>query len=156
MRSIETSIDIKAPLERVWAILSDTAAYPGWNQVILRLDGEWKLGGRLLLVIQPPGHRATTFRPLIQDFRPGQLIRWRGRLPDVPGLFQGIHEFRLEPLPEGRTRFHHVERFSGILVPLLGGTLRDTERGYLAMNEALKARAEAGPVTAGDTSAAKH
>jgi len=145
MHSIETSVDIEAPPERVWAILSNTVAYPTWNPVIRKLDGEWKLGARLLLVIQAPGHRATAFKPTVLDFTRGRLIRWWARLADVPGLFQGVHELRLEPLPDGGTRFHHVERFSGLLVPLLGGTLRDTERGYLAMNEALRARAEARP-----------
>jgi hypothetical protein len=36
----------------------------------------------------------------------------------------------------------HSETFSGLLVPLLGKTLRDTERGFLAFNEALKQKVE--------------
>ncbi len=145
MHSIETSIDIGAPAETVWGIFADTAAYPAWNDVYPKLEGEWRPGGRLHLVFHPPGHGATTMPTVILDVATGSLLRFRDRLFDLPWLVQGVHEFRLEPLAGGRTRFHHTERVSGALVPLLGAMIRDSERGYVAMNEALKARAEASP-----------
>jgi hypothetical protein len=41
-------------------------------------------------------------------------------------------------------RFHHNERFSGILLPLFGDRLlQSTREGFEAMNAALKKRAEA-------------
>ncbi len=41
-------------------------------------------------------------------------------------------------------RFHQGERFTGILVPLMGfiGVFRNTQDGFEAMNQALKRRAE--------------
>ncbi len=41
-------------------------------------------------------------------------------------------------------RFHQGERFTGILVPLMGliGVFRNTQDGFEAMNHALKGRAE--------------
>jgi hypothetical protein len=39
---------------------------------------------------------------------------------------------------------------SGLLVPFLGGMLRDTERGFHEMNRALKARVEEGTAAPGD------
>ena len=41
-----------------------------------------------------------------------------------------------------RTRYVQREEFHGVLVPFVGGMLRDTERGFEEMNAALKARAE--------------
>jgi hypothetical protein len=55
----------------------------------------------------------------------------------------GEHVFQLESVGEGKTRFTQAERFSGVLVPLFGFFIGRTERGFEAMNQALKARAEA-------------
>jgi hypothetical protein len=45
----------------------------------------------------------------------------------------------------GVCRFHHAERFSGILLPPVskGGLFKATRQGFEAMNVALKTRAEA-------------
>jgi hypothetical protein len=48
----------------------------------------------------------------------GTPIRWRGR-SGIPGLFDGEHELRLEPIPDGGTRFIQRETFTGLLVPLM-------------------------------------
>ena len=52
-------------------------------------------------------------------------LRWLGHL-GVPGLFDGEHRFRIEPLGTDRVRFVQEERFSGLLAPLV---LRFVERG---------------------------
>jgi hypothetical protein len=74
---------------------------------------------------------------------PGRELRWLGRFL-VPGLMDGEHAFRIEPIAGGRSRFTQSERFSGILVAFLKGTLRKTELGFEQMNGALKQRVEAG------------
>ncbi len=73
---------------------------------------------------------------------PSAELAWRGSAA-VPGLFAGRHYFRLEPEGAGACRLVHGEDFSGLLVPFFGGILADTEKGFHAMNAALKARAEA-------------
>ena len=80
-----------------------------------------------------------TFRPTVRAVEDGRELRWLGRFL-VPGLFDGEHSFTLETLPGGRTRFVQSERFSGVLVGLLGRTLERTEAGFHAMNEALAER----------------
>ena len=61
-----------------------------------------------------------------------------------PGIFDGEHFFKIEPLDEGRrTRFIQGERFTGLLVPLFRKNLdRGPREGFEAMNHALKARVE--------------
>jgi hypothetical protein len=96
--------------------------------------------------IEPPGGRGMTFRPTVLTVEPNRELRWLGRLL-LPGLFDGEHSFRLEPLATGRVRLVQAERFTGLLVPILGGMLGNTERGFQAMNQALKERAEATPAS---------
>lgn len=142
MRAIGHSIEIDAPPDRVWAVLSDTASYPDWNPFIRRLEGELREGARLEVEIEPPGGRAMTFKPTVTAADAGRELRWLGHLL-VRGLFDGEHRFQIEDLGDGRSRLTQSERFSGLLVRPFGGTLRKTERGFEAMNRALKERAEA-------------
>ena len=81
-----------------------------------------------------------TFRPTVLAVEDGTLLRWRGRL-GMPGLFDGEHEFRLEPIPDGGTRFTQRETFTGLLVPMMPRVLVDTATGFAAMNAALRDRA---------------
>jgi hypothetical protein len=138
LRRIATAIDIAAAPAAVWAVLMDFAAYPDWNPFIRRLQGAARVGARLEVTVQPPGSREMTFKPTVLAVEPGRDLRWRGRVL-MPGLFDGEHSFRLEPTASG-CRFHHGETFSGLLVPLFGGMLAKTERGFEAMNAALGRR----------------
>ena len=138
MRTLERSIDIPAPVDEVWRVLSATDEYTAWNPFITRLDGRLALGERLVVTIRPRD-KSMTFRPTIVAVEPARLVRWRGRL-GVRGIFDGEHELRLEPMPGGGTRFTQHETFSGVLVPLMRGVLDDTLRGFTAMNEALRDR----------------
>ncbi|MBX3497820.1 MAG: SRPBCC domain-containing protein [Alphaproteobacteria bacterium] len=140
MPSIDTSIDIAASPARVWSVLTDFASYPAWNPFITRVAGLPVVGDRLVVTIQPPGRRAMMFRPVVLAATPEVELRWRGRLL-MPGLFDGEHVFRLTPA-DGGCRLDHGEIFTGLLSGLLRGTLPTTRRGFVAMNEALKARAE--------------
>jgi hypothetical protein len=139
-RVIETAVLIRAVPSRVWSVLMDFDAYPSWNPFIRNISGEKRVGGKLEVVIAPPGGKPQTFRPVVAEFVPEQRFCWRGSLP-IPGLFTGEHRFVLGA--EGsNTLFTHSEAFSGLLVPFVGGILAATERGFQAMNGKLKARAE--------------
>lgn len=141
-RQIRTEIIIDAPPRRVWDVLTDFSAYPDWNPFIRRIAGEVKEGARLEVELRPPGSRATTIRPTVKAAATERELRWLGSL-GVPGLFDGEHAFHLEPIGGQRTRLVHEETFSGLLAPavlrLIGA---QTRQGFMAMNEALKNRAE--------------
>jgi hypothetical protein len=67
--------------------------------------------------------------------------RWLGSFW-IRGIFDGEHSLRLES-DGGRTHLIQAERFSGLLAGKLSDSiLRKTQCGFVAMNEALKERAE--------------
>jgi hypothetical protein len=143
MHEIVTEIDIAAPAERVWTVLTNFASYPEWNPFITRISGELRVGARLEARVVPPGSRGMTFRPRVVALEANRELRWLGRL-GLPGIFDGEHAFRIEPIGPDRVRFVHSERFSGMLVPLARRSLdRGTRQGFEALNRALKQRAEA-------------
>jgi hypothetical protein len=141
MRELRREIEIDAPPERVWAVVSDFAAYAEWNPFIRRISGELIEGARLEVRIEPPGGRAATFKPTVRAVEAQRELRWLGRLV-LPGIIDGEHSLLIEPLDGGRSRFVQSERFTGLLVGLVGGTLAKTETGFEQMNDALKARVE--------------
>lgn len=141
---ITTEILVDAPPARVWTILTDLAAYGEWNPFIPRIEGPLAAGERLRVHIRPPGGSGMTFRPRLLAVTPEIELRWLGHLL-LPGLFDGEHRFRLEALDGGtRTRLHHSESFSGLLLPVIFGARAQstTRAGFEAMNAALKRRAE--------------
>jgi hypothetical protein len=139
---LKSEIDIAATPERVWSILINFAAYPDWNPFIRTIRGTPDLGASLVVRIQPSGTKGMTFRPTVTRVVRAQELRWLGRLL-VPGLFDGEHRFAIQPLVDGKILFQQSELFRGILVPLFKRTLdRDTKRGFIEMNHALKVRAE--------------
>jgi hypothetical protein len=142
MKSIRTEIHIEAPPETVWQVLTDFRQYPDWNPFMPHAEGDIREGATIEVRIEPPGGRGMTFRPTLRRVEPNRELRWLGRLL-LPKLFDGEHIFELHPAEEG-TRFIQRENFGGLLVPLLWGTLEGaTRRGFEAMNQALKERAEA-------------
>ena len=143
MKELHTEIDIAAPVDRVWTILTDFAAFPSWNPFVTQAEGDIREGARLRVRIEPPGGRAMTFTPTVLRAAPGEELRWVGRLL-LPGIFDGEHCFQLSSTTDGGTHLVQREEFRGVLVPLLWGSMAtNTQRGFEAMNGALKARAEA-------------
>ena len=138
--TIDTSITIAAPPDAVWSVLVDLDRYHEWNPFVVEAAGEPTVGSVLTVRIMPPGDRATTHRPTVVAVEPGRLLRWHGRVA-VPGLFDARHEFAVDPQGDG-TLLRHSEVFRGLLVPFLRATLRRTEQGFHAMNEALRTRVE--------------
>lgn len=138
--NIETEIDIDAPPEAVWEILADFKTWKDWNPFITG-DGEAKVGASLLLEIAPPGKKPMKFSPKVQIADAPKRLEWLGRVL-MPGIFDGHHCFHLE-VQDGGTRLRQFENFTGILVgPVIGKQKAATELGFMAMNRALKKRAE--------------
>jgi hypothetical protein len=146
MKDLHSEIEIDAPAERVWHLLTDFASYPQWNPFIHSIRGQPIRGEGLEVRIEPPGGRGMTFKPKVLNAEDNRELRWLGHLL-VPGLFDGEHSFTIESLAKNRVRFVQREAFKGLLVPLLfaGSLETNTQRGFEQMNRALKERAEAAP-----------
>jgi hypothetical protein len=142
MKRLQSEIGIAASPARVWEVLTDTAAMPGWNPFIKSLRGDLREGSQVTVRLEPPGGFGMTFKPRILRADPNRELRWLGRLL-MPGLFDGEHYFVLEPREAG-THFVQGEVFRGALTPVMGaiGAYKSTLAGFEEMNESLKRRAE--------------
>jgi hypothetical protein len=141
-KQLETEIEINAPAERVWKILTDFHAHPSWNPFIKELRGKPAVGETLRVFVKPPGGKGMIFKPIVLKADENRELRWLGKL-FVSGLFDGEHYFQIESIDKDHVKFVQGENFSGLLVGLFAKSLdKGTLNGFRQMNEALKKRAE--------------
>jgi len=142
MAEIRTEIEINAPVNEVWSILTDFKRHAEWNPFIREITGELREGAQLQVNLGPPGKRAMQFKPIVQLVEPQKAFRWLGHL-FFSGLFDGEHIFELETAGKNATRFIQREKFNGLLVGFFRKSLAtDTKNGFITMNAALKKEAE--------------
>lgn len=140
--SIKTEIEIDAPAAEVWKELANTSAYPEWNPFVRSISGELEVGEKLQVTVGADDSTQMDFTPDVLVASENEELRWVGRL-GFKGIFDGEHYFILKETDQGTTVLHHGETFTGLLgYPLLALIREDTQNGFLAMNEALKSRAE--------------
>jgi len=142
MKSINTEININAPVEIIWDVLMDFSSYRDWNPFITRIEGTPVVGNKLSTTISPKGKKPMDFTPTVLVNSQNEEFRWAGHLL-MKGIFDGEHYFKLESIDENTTRFIHGENFSGLFVgPLFGMLEESTIKGFEDMNKALKVQAE--------------
>lgn len=141
---IHTEIDIDAPADRVWEILTNFAEYPSWNPMIPKLTGQLSVGARLNFQISVNRRLKVPISvELITADAPREL-RWVGpRFSPLRRILSGSHYFKIDEMDDARVRFTHGEDFEGLAIPT---TWRRAEKAiapmYAALNRALKHRAE--------------
>ena len=76
------------------------------------------------------------------EWVPNEQLHWQ--LSFMGGLIRTMRYIEITPLTEAGCVVDNGEIFGGLMGPSLGRRMRGpVRRGFLAMNEALKARAEA-------------
>lgn len=141
LASIRTSIDVDAPIETVWQILTDLDGHAEWNPFIVRAEGSVVEGSTIAVTLQLEGSKPSRFRPVITEATEPTALEWLGSV-GIRGIFDGRHRFDLESGGSG-TRVVQSESFTGLLAPIVVPMIRKrTESGFNAMNEALRTRAE--------------
>lgn len=140
--ALQTDIEITAPPETVWDVLTNLDEYRDWNPFIISATGNVEVGERLINRMQQPGSRAMTIKPTVTEVETGRTFEWLGVL-GIPGVFDGRHRFELEETVTG-TRLVQSEQFRGILVRFMRKMIdTSTRQAFEQMNSALKERAEA-------------
>ena len=107
--------------------------------MLRNVQTELQTGAPVRFEIMREGARSLKLGAKITTLSEARTLTWRG---GSAAIICGEHYFRIEPLPGGHCRFHHGEHFTGVLLPLVKGTLKNAPELYRAMNEALKRRVE--------------
>jgi hypothetical protein len=134
--TIQTTI--RASPERVWTLLTDAAGFPRWNSTVTSIEGDIAEGKTLKLRVPTAPERV--FKPRVSILEPGRSMIWSdGMAP----MFKGIRTFTLRPGGDGSTEFSMREEFSGLMLPMIKGSLPDFAPVFETYAEDLKRAAEA-------------
>jgi hypothetical protein len=139
---VEHRIGIQAPVETIWEILYDVERWHEWNPLYTQAEGAVRTGGQLTLTLALEDEAPRVIQPVVYEWVPHDQIHWRLKM--LGGLVSNIRFLELEKLDTASTIFSNGELIGGLLGPTVARRMgRKIYRGFQAMSEALKARAEA-------------
>lgn len=131
------SINIHATPQVIWALLTDAADFPRWNSTVTSIKGLIEQGQKLEIRV-PISER--TFSPKVTELVVDTRMVWSdGMAP----MFKGERTFTLAPRSDGTTDFEMVEVFSGVMLPMIKGSLPDFGPVFDRYAHDLKNEAEA-------------
>lgn len=130
---------INASPDKVWALLTDAASYPGWNTAVVSLQGTIAVGEKIKLVSIADPKR--TFKLKVAELdKPSRMV-WSSGMP--LGLFKGKRTYSLRSAGAG-TEFAMEEVFSGPLASLITKAIPDLTESFEKFADGLKQASEKG------------
>jgi hypothetical protein len=139
---IEHRIGIQAPAEVIWEVISDLESWEQWNKLYPKASGQIRIGGTLDITLALPGQPPQQIKPTVLEWVPNEQLHWR--LTMLGGFVKTTRFFEIESLAEASSIVSNGELFAGMMGPSVAKRMgRSIYRGFMEMNEALKARAEA-------------
>jgi hypothetical protein len=142
MRELRTVIQISAPRDRVWQVLTDFEKWKDWNPIVNQVRGSASEHSRLKITMRgPDGEDTMQYQATVLEAIPPKSFRWRATM--MGGfMFSNDRVFELAE-KNGGTELVNAEQFSGLLVPLFWGRMSLFVVPMLKkMNKALKDKLE--------------
>jgi hypothetical protein len=130
------ALNIRAPAARVWNLLTDAKGFARWNSTVTQVEGQIAEGERLRLHV--PGTNRT-FTPWVSGVVADTRMTWTGGFFPV---FKGVRTFELSKCGDDSTEFVMEERFTGLLLPIVKGSMPDFGPVFERYAEDLKREAE--------------
>ena len=131
------AINIQARPNRIWTLLTGAEDFPRWNSTVKGITGKIALGETIKLQATIAPER--TFKLAVSEFVPDERMIWRdGQAP----MFTGVRTFSLSPKADGSTDFHMAEVYSGLMLPMIAGSLPDFRPTFEQYAADLKREAE--------------
>lgn len=135
-------VDIAAPPETVWGVLTDFGSYDQWNPLAVRCKTSLVPGEPIDMWVDLGPGPLLRQREWVRSHTPGQEFSYRMR-PVPAGALRSLRSQALTPLEGGRTRYTAHFEIRGWLQPLVQLLLgRQLRRGFDGVAAGLKAQAE--------------
>jgi hypothetical protein len=139
---VEHRIGIQAPAEVIWEILSDIDNWPTWNPTYPKASGKLGIGKQLDLTLALPDTGPRDLAPYIADWVPETQILWTESFN--AGMVKTVRFIEIENLGPANCIVSNGEQVDGLLAEIwLHKRRRALKKGYGAMSEALRDKAEA-------------
>jgi hypothetical protein len=112
-------INIKAKPYRVWTLMTNAKDFSRWNSTVKSIEGTIASGETIRLVATISPNRV--FKLNIVEFVPEKKMVWS----DGNAMFKGVRTFIFSPGPDSTTNFSMDEVYTGLMMPMIAGSLPD-------------------------------
>jgi hypothetical protein len=117
---VSVGTNIHARPETIWVLLTNAQDFPRWNSTVQSIAGKVAAGETIQLKVPIAPDRV--FKLKVTEFVPNKEMIWQdGAAP----MFKGIRRYTLTPGSDGTTDFTMTETFSGLMLPMIAGSLPD-------------------------------
>ena len=143
LQEIKTEIEISAPPEKVWSIVSDINKWQEWSPIINESQGVAAVGSELTITMmgKEEGEDGPKYSPVITELEGPKYLRWQAHML-AEFIFTNYKIIELKETSSG-TLLTHKELFRGLLAPIFCGQMEEGVPPMLnSMNQALKELAE--------------
>ena|SRR5688572_13212357 len=131
------AIPIAASPATIWSLLTNAADFPRWNSTVTKIEGRIADGEKIKLRARIAPDRVFSLN--VSDVVPESRMVWSdGFAP----MFRGVRTYTLTPLEDGRIEFAMSEVFSGVMLPMIKGSLPDFAPAFETYAADLKRAAE--------------
>lgn len=113
------TVNVQAPASRLWALLTNAADFPRWNSTLISIEGKIAPGEHIQLKAKSAPDRV--FNLAISEFEPQKRMVWS----DGNAMFAGVRTFSLTLQTNGTTDFNMSEVYTGLMLPMIAGSLPD-------------------------------
>ncbi len=138
MKSFSTRIEIQAPADKIWRILSVLPSWPQWNSTVERTVGNIARGAKVTVFVKQSPSRAFPLRVTALD-APHRMV-WAGGMPF--GLFKGTRVYELTTTGAVTSVFSMREDYTGPLAGLITKSIPDLQPAFDEFGQCLKRAAE--------------
>ena len=138
---IDKHLEINAPAEIVWDVITDLPRYGEWNPFMRECSSTFKPGDPIDMKVKIFA-RPQPQREWVLEFVPGKRFAYRMK-PVPPGALSSFRSHDVESAGAARTRYRSFFQLSGWLMPVVRGLLGSRlEAGFAGMSEGIRTRAE--------------
>jgi hypothetical protein len=138
VKCFATRIDIQAPVDNIWRLLTDLPRWAQWNTTVERTVGNVERGATIKVFVKRSPGRAFPLRVTQLD-APRRMV-WSGGMP--LGLFRGTRVFELAASSAAVVTFTMREDYAGPLAGLIGRSIPDLQPDFDECARCLKREAE--------------
>ena len=129
-------INIKASPDKVWVLMTNASDFPRWNSTVKSIEGNIASGQTIKLVAAISPERV--FNLNIVEFVPQKRMVWS----DGNAMFKGVRTYALTSKADGSTDFTMSEVYTGLMLPMIAGSLPDFRPTFEQYLSDLKREAE--------------
>ena len=139
---IDATVEIDAPAELVWQVITDFPHYGEWNPFCVEASSTLVPGEPIDMLVKTSGSSPRRQREFIRSHTPETEFSYSMK-PAPLGALHSLRSHRVTALTPDRTRYESHFELAGWLQPVVSAVLgKNLKRGFADMTAGIRKQAE--------------